>query len=579
MVHHNKVIVKLMYLLLFIFLSNIMVGCANPKGRANAYDMNYEITPIFSEEDILKIRLKLGNLDSNKSEIEFYTGDKLINVRYCKDNLGREVPFEYKEGVLIIPTKDKTHIEISYEVKIGMIGKHGYRGKIYDDLVVFDGGQALLFPIGFYTDSADPEEQINSISIACNVPEEWEEVLPFKRIISPTWHQLYALYNSCHAFGDIHKIEYHKGKASFYVFMDSGAVGMTDETEQGLNALFDYYTSLFGYQAEDFSIVLLRRDPQDMQYIIGGAGARSVGSTFDANSARDWQLMSHRMFHAFFESKFGPKLLFKPPQLWFYEGLATYYENSSMESLPKSLKDRLSLKPQELFSGLFKKYIYMKIKYHPLLSLAPMDEETIIESPAKTEFLHYTQAPLVIKAIEDLSYDETKRPDRILNYILDNNSNDEMLSVRNIVSNVLRDKHNEDFYNQYLISHRILPLWYLGDKEDNEDISRVIDELNYMEYVMWSWFGLDYGDYPPYILDADTLTVLYKSKKVYDVHFANEDVEEKVRNLSIAVYYALKEFALRADVCGVDFEDPIIKTKKLLNEENKKKWEAWLSAQ
>jgi len=570
MIHNRGFQRRICHIVLIILLSNTLMGC-NTLEKPTPYDMCYEITPISSLENILHITLRLDNLSSN-NKMEFYTGDKLINIKYCRNDMGQAIPCVNSDGVLSIFSKGESYIEISYDVKIGIIGKHGYRGMICDDLVVFDGGQVLLFPIAFYMEGDDPSRDINSISMVCNVPEAWEKVYPYETITSPSWHELYALYNSCFAFGDMDKKEYKKGQNCLRILTDWD-IDLSDEMEQGLNSLYEYYAALFGYEINDYTIVLLRHNPQDMQYIIGGAGAKSVGSTFDPANPRDWQLMSHRMFHAFFESKVPSKIFLKPPQLWFYEGLVTYYENCSMDSLPEGLKDSLALQSEELFSTLFKKYIYTRIKYHPLLSLSPMDEERIMDSPAKMEFLHYTQAPLIIKAIEDLTY-KTQGPHRILNYILENKSNDESLYIKNILADVLEDKA-EGLYEQYISGDELLPLWYLGSEQKAEDVEHIIKELNHMEYTLWSWFRLDYGDYPNYTLDAETINRLSGSKEVCNVHFADRDIEEKVLILSKGVYYALKEFVLKCDICSVASKDPIAKIKALESEEKVAKWKTW----
>jgi len=521
---------------------NILAGCTKIRAT-ESYSMFYEITPLFFRDNILQVKLKIEDINGNKDNIQFYLGDKVINIIYCKDDKGSDIFFEDIGDFVSIPTKDKSCIELMYEVKIGLLGKHGYRGMIHDNLVVFDGGQVLLFPVEFYTGSDELTRQLKKVSISSNMPHDWEKVIPYKKIEFPSWHKLHALYNSCFAFGDIQKKQYKKGKTSLYIYTDSN-IKLNEETEKGLNSLYDYYLSIFEYELEDYAIILLRKNPRDMQYIIGGAGAKTVGSTFDPDNPRDWQLMSHRMFHAFFESRIDTKVFFKPPQLWFYEGLATYYENISMEHLPHGLKERLKLEPRKLFCMLFKKYVYIKLKYHPLLSIIPMDEETIVESPAKMEFLHYTQAPLVIKAIEDLSYEQTKKEHRTLRFILNNDSNDKALTIKNIVFNTLKKTYSEQFYNMYVLDDEILPLWYLGE-EDNEDIKNVVDELNYMEYVIWSWFRLDYENFPLYELSLENLNKLSTIKKVEEVHVAEQDIEEKVRRLSYAVYYALKEFVLK----------------------------------
>ena len=45
------------------------------------------------------------------------------------------------------------------------------------------------------------------------------------------------------------------------------------------------------------------------------------------------------------------------------------------------------------------------------------------------------------------------------------------------------------------------------------------------------------------------------------------------------VWKLLKQYALRAQVCGVPFEEPMLRYQLLADEDNLQKWEDWLHAQ
>lgn len=534
-----------------------------------AYNINYHIFPNTFEENLLQVSLKITDLHFSEGEcLEFDTGDVQISDISCKDNKGRTVSLQKDADIIRIPASDRRTLELSYKAQLGSVGKHGQRGGVYEDLIVFDGGSALLFPV----QAISP---IQSISITCDVPEGWLKAGPFEKIAKPGPDEFRILADTCFALGKFEKKEYTKGKSSFVVYTDQqNKYLFSAEAEEGLNALYDYYSSLFGYEVPRLSVLLLRNSPRDDVYIMGGASAKSIGATFNPDNPRDWELMGHRFFHAFFETEVKAEEFHQPPQLWFYEGLATYYEKMSMGSLPDKLKTRLALEPKDLFSMLFKKYVYMKIKDDALLSFAPMNERKIIQSPGRTEFLHYTQAPLAVKAMEDISRTQTGKQDAIIKYILENRSREDLLTLRNIVSYALKNK-SEEFTLRYLLSDEILPLWYLGEGEE-EKRAGVIKGLNDIEYELWSWFRLECQGYPIDELSVERVSRISNIKEINEIHFVEEGIENKIKSLSPTVYYLLKEYAVRAKICGEDFEDPLLRIKLLSDGSKLNQWNGWI---
>ena len=45
------------------------------------------------------------------------------------------------------------------------------------------------------------------------------------------------------------------------------------------------------------------------------------------------------------------------------------------------------------------------------------------------------------------------------------------------------------------------------------------------------------------------------------------------------IWTLLKQYALRAQVCGVPFDEPMLRYALLADEENLQKWEDWLTTQ
>ena len=571
---------KIRYRWAFIPVICALVAAALYLGLSKpaSYNMHFHIKPVFSEENMLQVNLKITNLHLDKDRyLELNCGDISIGDVSCTDSSGKSIPYEKGQGLFRIYPGGKHTVEILYSVKLGVSGKHGHRGGIYEDMVVFDGGEVFMLPSEAYAGSdQEIKESIKSVCFSFDVPEDWVKVTPFDRINHPTWHQFYILKDTCFAFGRMEKKEYTKGNTSFNVYVDSkNKYSYNSEAEEGLNALYDYYASLFGYNVPDFSIVLLRENPQDGIYIIGGASARSIGTTFNPNNPRDWQLMGHRMFHAFFDAKIHSRVFHVPPQLWFYEGLATYYENMSMGSLPEELISRLELEPPKLFGMLFKQFLYMKFKDPALLSLAPMNEEKIANYPARMEFLHYYQAPLIVKAMEDISCTNTNTCNRILEYIIENSDSEDMLSMDRIINYSLGEQGLE-FVIKYLLSDEIPPLWYLGEGA-GENSKHVVEGLNFAEYNIWSWVSQEIEGYPLDMITIDKIDQPGIWKEFDKVYFADEHIEEKIKEFSPTVYFCLKIYALRSYVCEVDYNDPLLRIKILTDEANIKKWEDWLS--
>ncbi|MBC8061399.1 MAG: hypothetical protein H7Y18_12150, partial [Clostridiaceae bacterium] len=317
--------------------------------------------------------------------------------------------------------------------------------------------------------------------------------------------------------------------------------------------------------------VMLRKDDEKEKYIIGGSSTKNMVSTFDTERARDWQLFSHRLFHSFFESKITATKYHEPPVLNFYEGLATYYENISMKSLPESIKNRLNIFPDKKMADLFERYTYMRFKNSLTLSLAPLSEIQILSSPAKIEFLHYTQAPLLVKHLEDLAAEKTGKEDNIIRYIVDHKEDNTVTPDK--LANKLLDKNGVDFIARYMSKDELLPLWNLSSiGEENKE---VIQRLNIFEYDMYTWFYQENSLYIYDVLDTDKLLKLSHEADKEGLHFADTKTEASVKTMSPTVYNLLKEYMLRAKVCSVDVKANHAREDLLSNKSNVDKWNAF----
>ena len=300
-------------------------------------------------------------------------------------------------------------------------------------------------PINALKENMEEINNIKKITIKCMVPDTWDVIIPFPKknvkgiaeVINPTWTSLYEIRKSSFTFGRFQKKKHLNGKLGYTVYLDKDVEKYyTQSVMRGIDNIYKYYCELFNCDLENFAIVLLRKDEVNDNYIISGSSTRNIVSTFDTEIARDWQLLGHRLFHSFFESQVTATKYHEPPLLNLYEGLATYYENISMKNLPENIKNQLNIDPENEILELFQRYVYMKLKNPSNYSLIPILERKIFASQAKIEFLHYTQAPLIVKYLEDLVFEKNGKKDNIINYILKNRG-DNSVTVGRIANSLL----------------------------------------------------------------------------------------------------------------------------------------------
>ena len=272
----------------------------------------------------------------------------------------------------------------NYKRTLGHPGKHGIQGFCGDDLLCFEGQKVLEFP---ECCCFDRKVKIGKINI---------EILHSEKTYNYTfnnldWFGLYDIRKKCFAIGNFDKFTLND-KIMLYM-RDGGKQSCGQDGNkfvcEKILKLYNYYKNIFGdIRQNSYDIYFLNK--ADEKNIFAGAGLSSVGSTFDPESERDMELLSHRMFHAFFDSNLKNADLLAPPYLWLYEGLAVYNEIESLDNR------------EENWRNLRKRYDYAKEKYKGKLELIPEREVSYINFGYKMEFLHYTQAPLIVKQNEKL---------------------------------------------------------------------------------------------------------------------------------------------------------------------------------
>lgn len=519
--------------------------------RSPPYKLEYAIKTLSDNDNILNVNLKISNL-RNRDTFELYKG-KVEGFEYTLRNL--------KDNSKTTLSEDGQYIQISniyddfvilgYKVKIGDLNKHGHRGEVCSDLLTFGGEQVLILPLDSFELS---ENGISQVTVNVKYEEGWTSVVPFEGeglheentstsiILRPKWHDLYNLSKSCFAFGKFNKLQLKSQKSIINLYTDTAMGGkLSQDTKEGIISLFDYYNGFFEKDLPQFSVVMMGNSSDGGIGIMGGSGTSTLGSSFDENKKRDWELMAHRLYHAYFDMNVRTPQIHNAPYEWFYEGLATYYENVAIGFLPEKLKTALKIDTEKNFDSLFKKYVYMYHKDPKIKEIIPMNEEQYGNSNGKIEFLHYTIAPLVIKAIENKSFEKHNQWDRTLNYIL-KKYNNRPFDIKDILNNSIGDE-GDGFYNSYVLSNNTLPLWKKSDK--NEDTTAVINDLNETEYTLYTWFEKEFEGYPLDILTVEKLSSSLNKAIEQNIHFTDSKTETMIMDLSPTVYSVLMQNALK----------------------------------
>ena len=455
---------------------------------------------------------------------------------------------------------------LTYQVTLGQSGKHGAQGTAGESFCVFDGLHALLLPAEAYVEGIPSDEVLMSrLSVVLEVPEGWSAVNPFEQMEHVTWPDLYDLTNDCFAMGRFVTAELTSEEGGVLrVHTAENGWQPEEQDQEALLSLLDYYIGLFGIEKE-YDVIFLPSDTA----VIGGAGRHSVGASFDPEESRDWELLSHRMFHAFLDSRVRGQSIHQAPLLWLAEGLATYYENMALQSLPETVKNQFGWEKDRQLADLYDQYLYMRYK-EPLLYQIEPEEEADLMSQAQVEFLHYIQAPLTVAWLEE----ETGEENAVLSDLLEH-YDEGAYSVRDMTGRLLGSEEAERAWDAYFAGTEVLPLWQLGTV--SREPEEILANLNEAEITLGSWLDDELGYYPIETMSLEGLETLKESGQLDRVSYADEETEEYISQYAETIDSLLRENCLRAELTGNEADDPMTRYEVLGNEEVAEAWKSWIS--
>lgn len=539
----------------------VIIGGSALERKWNAISMKYEIQPLW-EENRLQVSLAIGPKAPSQFAIPGQSG--LENL-LCVGAAGEVLDFDETEEGFSLKEVTDTQIKISYEVPLGRVGKHGKNGGVASDYMIFEGGQFLILPQEVADGTAS---KVYDLHIAYKgIPNHWKGLVPYPKgkgqretqIKDIQWSQLYNIARSSYAFGSFEEIPTEEKRLKVYC-LDQKSWQVQVELGEEINRLYQFYEEKFGYTAK-INLLLLSEEMK----LIGGSGYPTISASFNPKRRRDWELLSHRLFHSFFESKEASGSMHMPPQLWFFEGLATYYENRSMEVLSDGLKQRLHYTDGQGLMELYERYTYGYYKDQETCRIVPMQEEAIIR-PEQVEFLHYTLAPLIIENMIEWQKVLGKDEDLALDYVLEKRH--KVVTVKDICMKTLGNQ-SVDFAKAYLFNSEYMNLDFAGLASRNQE--EIVKSLQVYEDTMSSWAG---SRFP-----LDKLSTEYSENVnnfALENQLVNSEYYQQGINRSMPVVFRLLNYEdIRKQVLGIEGEE-LWRQKALVDEQMMVTWKTFI---
>jgi len=483
----------------------------------------------------------------------YHDNVNLTEIKVFTD-AGTEVPYFNRGGGIMI-TLPKNYADIKYTVKLSELSKHGHQGIQTAHNVLFAGEQVFMVPF---------REKMKEMSIEFKIPEGWNVFaggIKNNKIVKKNteWFDIYSILKNCYAFGNFKKQSYKNKNGKLNIWYPG-----TELTPENIGIIsnnsykmFNYFTNLFGKAIKRYDIFILS-SAQDGKKVFCGSGDSSMASTVIFNDSRDWQLMAHRMAHSFFDNFIKYKKVHAPPNLWLLEAITTYYENAAMGN-----GDYTEFTSQEGFAELYRRYIFLRTTNPEFSSIKPIDDEQLLSS-AENEFLHYTQAPLLLLAMEDHinKLKDTKNGNYLLKWCIENSKNtvliDNMLDSFNIYMGGALDGFIED----YVKNNRFVVLWD-HFKNIKENPGKIAEQFAYFDDVLSSWYRVSNQTYEKHDFTLEGIEDIIMKAENEKVVIPDAMLAAGLKDFSPTVYKLLiKHFYSKKAIKDIEIKDIKVKSIK-----------------
>lgn len=433
--------------------------------------INFNIGINSIEDMTLKVKLFITDIPE-MDVLHLYRSKSKVS------DISANVDFKEDKDFIHFNIEKAPVFELEYLVKLGFLAKHGAYGMLTEDIIAFAGEQVLLLPFEILNLASNKNDITANININYDLDSYKDRIIPFNQnrtsaLKAASWGDMFEVMKSSYVFT---KVDVHPINENFKLYTN---FKVADVVISNLNKLYNYYSSLF---KTDISLNLTSLQTDLDHKLFAGSSKSNICSTFDFNDKRDYQLISHRIFHAFMDTRLNNSVFHMPPNLWVTEGLACYYEHKALEVLDTDFKNALGISFDEEYKRLYRTYLYSIIKNEKLYNFPPLLEGNL-QSNALIEYLHYTKSPLLIKFFEDSSLLEGE--DHFINYLLSLKSLEDF-SQPDMFKAVLTENLN-DITIKYIFGAQKLSL----DIDPTGDIEIIKKELTEFEATMSTWFNLD----------------------------------------------------------------------------------------
>ncbi|MGL5067457.1 MAG: hypothetical protein ACRC6T_06460 [Sarcina sp.] len=431
-------------------------------------DFSVEVESV--KKKLLKINLFMKNLPKMEM-LQLYKGKtKIVSANAF-------VPVKQDKNFMYFKLDNKDSVLIEYTVELETSSRFGILGAIKNDILAFSGEQIFMMPIEALQLGKKANENCFDIKIDFKFKDYKNAFIPF--------HQENKIEIVARRFDEIFEF----GKAS-YVFTNSNLPNssrlnlfanydISKTTRDSINSIFDYYCELFESKI-DLNLTLLKNTLK--RRIFAGASKSNIAMSFDENNKQDYKFLSNKIFLAFIGQLVGKQELITPPNLWIVEGLATYYENKSLETFSNEFKENLNISFDEEMKKLYRIYLYSVTKNEKIYNFPPLLDGGL-KSYALIEYLYNIKAPILVKLFEDNAslYEE----DNIIKYLIKLDTKTTFLQP-NMFKAILNEKIDV-IATKYIFGTEIIPL-RIDIRGGVDEIKPILEDF---EKTMATYFAFE----------------------------------------------------------------------------------------
>jgi len=542
---------------LTLLWSPLAFGASSPSAE-ETFKISYHLTLHEPQKNQILIQGEIVSPGPSKIILEKRSATLEIQALQVYDEAHHDVRPIVEKHRIILPKPKKGPLFFRYRVPTGPLGRHGHQGYLGERFGLFNGSQLFLVP--------SLKKGCPEVTVTFTLPTGWEVVSSWKRqgesfspaVSEALWPN--SLTQSILAFGTF---ETRQGKIGETLLSTSlSTTWSPSERERiftNVSKLYHYLSELFGGSAGNSYHIVLTPLAEDGVGINANHWAFGVGSSLQPDVQRDWELLAHRIFHKF---NSDPPLGMKPKERrdgWFLEGAPSFYEQVALFESGATFDPSWKWENPAGYYSISQcagRYLWNYF-IEPQKSRIPLSEDYRIENEKVLDFFHYTRAKLVAalldREIRRVTDGKKSLKDLLAyQYLHDREqrgSFDLLQDLKEVTGHDLRS-----FFEAYLFSTRLLPVWQLGDEYPWGDA-----ETPFAADVTTSFWVEEEAGMMDRLIEKEGIS--------FPVTKEEEEGLRRLKGAPERALKAIKRVLLQLKVTGVKVNDPQ-KEEKLLSAKN-----------